>query len=52
MPALRSAGATHVLVHEGAYLGNEGVETTAALRRLGARELYRDDAEVLLQLPP
>jgi hypothetical protein len=49
--ALRAAGATHVLVHEGAYLGNEGAETTGALRTLGAAELYRDGTDVLLALP-
>jgi hypothetical protein len=49
--ALRSAGATHVLVHEGAYLGTEGAETTYALRTLGAVELYRDGTDVLLALP-
>jgi hypothetical protein len=49
--ALRAAGATHVLVHEGAYLGNEGAETTGALRTLGAAELYRDGMDVLLALP-
>ena len=49
--ALRSAGATHALVHEGAYLGNEGAETSAALRNHGAVELYRDGADVLFALP-
>ncbi len=49
--ALRATGATHVLVHEGAYLGNEGAETSAALRTLGATELYRDGTDVLLVLP-
>jgi hypothetical protein len=51
MKALRAAGATHVLVHEGAYLGNEGAETSAALRRHGATELYRDGTDALLRLP-
>jgi len=49
--ALTATGATHVLVHEGAYLGNEGAETSAALRTLGATELYRDGTDVLLVLP-
>jgi hypothetical protein len=49
--ALRAAGATHVLVHEGAYLGNEGSETSDALRRHGATELYRDGTDALLRLP-
>jgi hypothetical protein len=51
LQALRGAGATHVLVHEGAYLGNEGEETSAALRTRGAVELYRDAFDVLLELP-
>ena len=51
MQALRDAGATHVLVHEGAYLGNEGEETSAALRTAGAVELYRDGRDVILALP-
>ena len=51
MKALRAAGATHVLVHEGAYLGNEGAQTSDALRALGATELYRDGTDALLRLP-
>jgi hypothetical protein len=49
--ALAAAGATHVLVHESAYLGSEGAETSAALRQLGATEVYRDGSDVLLALP-
>ena len=51
MKALKAAGATHVLVHEGAYLGNEGAQTSDALRRQGATELYRDGTDALLRLP-
>ena len=51
MDALRVAGAAHVIVHEGAYLGDEGAETSAALRAGGAVELFRDGREVLLALP-
>jgi hypothetical protein len=51
MRALRDAGATHVLVHEGAYLGSEGKETSDALRTRGARELYRDGGDVLFAIP-
>jgi hypothetical protein len=51
LSALRAAGATHVLVHEGAYLGNEGGETSAALRSLGAVDVHRDGTDVLLALP-
>lgn len=49
--ALAAAGATHVVVHESAYLGSEGAETSAALRTLGATELYREGTDVLLALP-
>jgi hypothetical protein len=51
MKALKAAGATHVLVHEGAYLGKEGAQTSEALRRQGATELYRDGTDALLRLP-
>ena len=36
MAMLRRAGATHVIVHEAAYLDAEGRDTTAALRRAWA----------------
>ena len=49
--ALRALGATHVLVHEGAYLDDRGPNTTAALRQRGATELYRNGPDALLQLP-
>jgi len=49
--ALQTYGATHVLVHEGAYLDARGVNTSAALRERGAIELYRDGSDVLLKLP-
>ena len=48
---LRAIGTTHALVHEGAFLDREGVDTTAALRRLGATELFRSGSDVLLALP-
>ena len=51
MDALRVAGATHVIVHEGAYLGREGEDTSAALRAGGAIERYRDGGDALLALP-
>lgn len=50
--ALRETGVTHVLVHEGAYLNDEGRATSTALRRLGAVELFRDRSDVLLALNP
>ena len=37
--------------HEGAFPGQEGAETSASLRRLGAIELFRNDTDVLLLLP-
>lgn len=49
--ALRRSGATHVLVHEGAYLDSEGPDTSNALRRHGATELFRDGSDVLFALP-
>lgn len=50
--ALREVGVTHVIVHEPAYLGSEGADTTSALRRTGAVELLRDGGDVLLKLEP
>ena len=49
--ALRTYGATHVIVHEGAFLEDRGVNTTRTLLEHGAVELYRDGSDVLLQLP-
>ncbi len=51
LEALRGAGATHVIVHEAAYLDGEGTQTTGVLRRLGAIELFRDGGDVLIMLP-
>jgi hypothetical protein len=51
LDALRVYGATHVLVHEGAYLDARGANTSAALLARGARELYREGTDVLLRLP-
>jgi hypothetical protein len=48
---LRELGATHAIVHEGAFLDAEGRETTAVLRGRGAREIFRDGPDVLLALP-
>ena len=52
LQVLQAGGATHAIVHEGAFLGAEGPATSAALRGLGAVELFRDGADVLLVLPP
>ena len=49
--ALRNSGASHVIVHEASYPGASGPETTAALIELGATQLFRDNADVLLALP-
>jgi hypothetical protein len=51
LDALRTLGATHVIVHEGAYLDDRGARTVASLVERGARELYREGTDVLLQLP-
>jgi hypothetical protein len=49
--ALRGAGATAVIVHEGAYPDGAGSRLSLALRERGARELARDGSDVLLALP-
>jgi hypothetical protein len=51
LDALRAVGTTHVIVHEAAYLEGRGAATSAALLAVGARELYREGGDVLLQLP-
>jgi len=50
--AVRDAGATAVIVHEGAYLDGGGERLSRALRERGAREQFRDGSDVLLTLPP
>ncbi|MBI2827977.1 MAG: hypothetical protein HYX77_01735 [Acidobacteria bacterium] len=49
--ALRASGATHAIVHEGAYLDTEGADTSALLRRAGAMEIFREGPDVLFLLP-
>ena len=49
--ALREAGASHVIVHEAAWLDDRGPRTTAALVELGAVEVLRDRTDVLLRMP-
>lgn len=51
MQTLRDMGATHVILHEGAYHDGEGVETSDSLRRLGAVELFRAGTDVLFGIP-
>jgi hypothetical protein len=48
--ALRAAGTTLVVVHEGAFVGDEGRNTSAALRTRGSVELFRDDGDVLFDV--
>lgn len=50
LDALRSVGATHVIVHEAAYPGDAGPRTSAALREAGATELFRRGGDILLEL--
>ena len=50
--ALRGAGVTAVIVHQGAYLHGAGERLSAALKEHGARELFRDAQDVLLTLKP
>jgi len=49
--ALRSGGVSHVIVHEAAWLDDRGPRTTAALKDLGAVEIFRDGADVILRMP-
>jgi hypothetical protein len=51
LDVLRASGATHAIVHEAAFPGDEGPATSAALRALGASEIFRDGSDVLLALP-
>ena len=48
---LRSVGVSHVIVHEAAWLDDRGSRTTAALKQLGATEMFRDGGDVLLRMP-
>jgi hypothetical protein len=48
---LRSGGASHVIVHEAAWLDDRGSRTTTALKELGAVEMFRDGGDVLLRMP-
>lgn len=51
LDALRTYGATHVIVHEAAFLDGRGANTTRTLLEHGATELYRNGGDVLLLLP-
>jgi hypothetical protein len=49
--ALRGSGVSHVIVHEAAWLDDRGARTTAALKQLGAQEIFRDGGDVILRMP-
>ena len=47
---LRSSGATHALVHEGAFRGGQGKEVSDWLESIGARQLTAHEKDVLYEL--
>ncbi len=49
--ALEAVGVTHVLVHEGAYLDDEGARFSRWLGGHGAAEISRRGRDVLFELP-
>jgi hypothetical protein len=49
--ALEAAGVTHVIVHEGAYLDDEGARFSAWLAGHGAAEVARRGRDLLFELP-
>jgi hypothetical protein len=51
MEALRSTGATHLILHQAAYRDGEGEATAQALTAAGATELFRDGSDLLFLLP-
>ncbi|OFW40254.1 MAG: hypothetical protein A3F70_17015 [Acidobacteria bacterium RIFCSPLOWO2_12_FULL_67_14] len=51
LAALRASGATYAIVHEAAYLGDEGPAVSMVLRSAGAVALFRDSGDVLFHLP-
>lgn len=48
---LRASGATYVVLHEGAYRGDEGARVGAWLRGYGASEIARFDGDLIYRLP-
>lgn len=50
--ALLASGATHVVVHEGAWHDDEGPVVTGRLETLGARRVTSRERDVLLELRP
>jgi len=51
LDAIRTSGATHAIVHEAAYLNDEGTQTSTLLKSAGAVEILRDGSDVLFQFP-
>lgn len=51
LATLCATGATHAILHETAYRGDEGPATSMVLRGAGAVELFRDGGDVLFLLP-
>ncbi|MGH9257005.1 MAG: hypothetical protein ACRD3C_20795 [Vicinamibacterales bacterium] len=51
LQALRSTGATHLVLHEAAYRDDEGTATAAVLLAAGAVELFRNGPDVLFLFP-
>jgi hypothetical protein len=51
MEALRSTGATHLILHQAAYKDGEGEATAQVLTAAGATELFRDGSDLLFLLP-
>jgi len=49
--ALRSTGATHLILHQAAYRDGEGEATARVLAAAGATELFRDGSDLLFLLP-
>lgn len=49
--ALRSTGATHLILHQAAYRDGEGEATAQVLAGAGATELFRDGSDLLFLLP-
>jgi hypothetical protein len=49
--ALRSTGATHLILHQAAYRDGEGEATAQVLTAAGATELFRDGSDLLFLLP-
>jgi hypothetical protein len=49
--AIRASGATHVIVHEGAYVTDEGRDISRFLTERGAETVHRDGPDVLFAIP-